>query len=99
MPGTVVTSVARPAPAARAIRQIPSAVPTTCRTVRVSPNSAPDAQSRTLFGPGVTELTNEKATSARMGSTTRTVGRRDGPGLVRFCDGRTGRDPRDPGME
>ena len=50
---------------------IPSAVPRMWGTVRRNPNVAPDAQSITLFGPGVPELTNEKATSARMAVTTR----------------------------
>src|SRR5437762_1817840 len=62
--GMVVTRAPRPAAATRAINPIPSAVPRMCLTVRPNPNSAPDAQRSTLFGPGVTELTNEKATRA-----------------------------------
>ena len=62
-----------PAPndAASAIAPMPTAVPTTCGIVRRRPKAAPDAQSRTLFGPGVTELTIENATSASSWSTRR----------------------------
>ena len=63
--GNAVITAPRPAATANAIAPIPRAVPRMCGIVRRKPNVAPDAQSRMLFGPGVTELTNEKLISAR----------------------------------
>ena len=97
--GTVVTSAPRPAATARAIDPMPSAVPTTCRSVRRKPNSAPDAQSRMLFGPGVTELTNEKATSAPRDPWPGRYGGRGRRGLVRSCDGAADDRGLDPSLE
>ncbi len=53
-----------PAATARAMHPSPSAVPAMWGIVRRNPNSAPLAHRRTLFGPGVTELTKAKTTSA-----------------------------------
>ena len=39
-------------------------MPTTCRSEGTTPNEAPDAHNRMLFGPGVAALTNENPTSA-----------------------------------
>src|SRR2546423_945168 len=47
----------------------PSAGPTTCGIVGVNPKAAPDAQRRTLCGPGEPVLTIEKATRASHWST------------------------------
>src|SRR4029079_9977973 len=48
-----------PAPTAPAMTPIPMAVPRMCGAVRRNPKVEPDASSRTLLGPGVTELTIE----------------------------------------
>jgi hypothetical protein len=69
--GSAAIRAARPAAAASVITPMPTAVPAMWGTVRRNPNVAPDAQSITLLGPGVPELTNEKATSARMAVTAR----------------------------
>src|SRR5215467_2634494 len=63
--GRAVKSAPSPAAVTSAIDPIPSAVPRTCRRVARNPNVAPDAQSRTVLGPGVTEMTTMKPTSAR----------------------------------
>src|SRR5919108_2103731 len=62
--GIVARRSPMPAATARAITPNPSDVPTTCEPVRRGPNWAPDAHRSTLFGPGVTELTKAKPTSA-----------------------------------
>ncbi len=61
--------VPTPAATTSAMAPIPSAVPRTWRNVARNPNEAPDAHRSTLFGPGVTELTNAKPTSAGSVST------------------------------
>ncbi len=70
-PGTAEITAAAPAEAVSAIAPTPSAVPRMCGIVRRRPNDAPDAQTRTLFGPGVTALTNENVTRASICSTVR----------------------------
>ena len=106
--GTAATAAASPAAAASAIAPMPSAVPRTCGSVRRKPNAAPDAQSRTLFGPGVKELTNEKPTRARGSPSPLTLAGRRRPVLRDLAIGapdppstsadvmRTG--PRQPGL-
>ena len=55
---------------------MPADVPRTWGTVARNPNWSPDAHSRTLFGPGVTELANEKPMRPMNRSTPARYGRR-----------------------
>ena len=73
MAGTAAINPATPAAAASAIAAIPTAVPSTCGSVRRNPNVAPDAHSSTLFGPGVAALTNANPTRPRTCSMAGTV--------------------------
>ena len=66
---------------------IPTAVPRMCGAVRRNPNVEPDASSRTLFGPGVTELTIENADQAEERAHRPDRRRPTRRGLVRSCDG------------
>ena len=70
-PGTVVMIAPSPAATARVSAPMPTAVPTTCGSVRRKPKAAPEAISRMLFGPGVPALMIENATSAASCSTSR----------------------------
>src|SRR5215475_12442038 len=77
--GTAATTAASPPAAATVIAPMPSAVHSTCGSVRRSPKVAPDAHSIRLFGPGEPELTIEKTTSGpsqSMPSTVRGAGAR-----------------------
>src|SRR4051812_36788860 len=78
---------------------MPSAVPMTCLPVARKPNSAPDAHSTRLFGPGVTELTNENPTSARRVSIAPDAGRAQAGRLVRSCGGRDPGRPCAPNLD
>ncbi len=59
-----MTTIPIPAPTQASITPKPIEMPNICGIVRLKPKFTPDANSITLFGPGVIEDTSEKTHSA-----------------------------------